>query len=130
MIFSLGIPFDLTQVLPSLVYMLAVTFIVTLFVAGSGKIVSHGMGLKHIFMLAIASYAITLIVLSSVAKYLPFPTEFLYLAPFIVWFVVGKFIIKTYGTSSILITGFIGYAIFMLMTLMKVNLLVVQYMPK
>lgn len=124
---SVGIPFEMTMPISGIVYMLIVTFVVTLLVAGSGKIVSHGMGIKHIFMLSLVSYAITLIVLSSIAKYLPFQTEFIYIAPFIVWFVVGKFVIKTYGTSSLLVSGFIGYAIFMLMTLMKVNLLVAQY---
>jgi hypothetical protein len=123
----LGVPFDYTLPLSSIVYVLITTLAVTLVTLGTGKLLSARWNIRKIFLLALGCYAIPMIVLSTMAKYMPFYEIIIYASPLAIWIGAEIIVFKTGEIKKSVLMALAGYAIFILFSLIKLNLLLVMF---
>jgi len=105
-------PFDLTNPVSSLISLVVETVIIVMAISLANVIITHGINIKRIFVMALLAYLLTPIVGYFLVSFLP---AIPYLLPLIVWIVLGELILKDIDFKKKAIVAAIGYVIFIIL---------------
>ena len=106
-------PFDLTNPVSSLISLVVETVIIVMAISLANVIITHGINIKRIFVMALLAYLLTPIVGYFLVSFLP---AIPYLLPLIVWIVLGELILKDIDFKKKAIVAAIGYVIFIILS--------------
>jgi len=106
-------PFDLTNPVSSLISLVVETVIIVIAISLANIIITHGIDIKRIFVMALLAYLLTPIVGYFLVSFLP---AIPYLLPLIVWIVLGEIILKDIDFKKKAIVAAIGYVIFIILS--------------
>lgn len=126
---DLLIPFDTVFPLGSTLYLLIICFSVSIAVLFSNSLLSHRIEIKKILILSLCSYAIPLILFSTLINVIPYGLEIAYLSPLVTWIMLSIALGFQEDPRKTIAMAFIGYLVFMFFAMIKLQLLIAASMP-
>lgn len=119
-IFPFDLAFPVSSIITELINCLLVVFAVIL----ADYVISHGIEFKRILILSIVGYFFAPIFGYFVSPYLPIYIP--YLLPIIFWAIAGEIILRDYDRKHRAMVAVLGYIIFLAMTFLNVNTMLIM----
>ena len=122
------IPFDTVFPIGSMLYILIISAASGLCALVVGRYIKQDMGISRIFALSLASYAIPLIFLSTIMERIPYGMLITYASPLVAWIAAGSVLFGQKPVRSAVMAA-PGYAIFLFMAAIQLQLLIAMLLP-
>lgn len=126
---DLLIPFDTVFPLGSTLYLLIICFSVAISVSLSDTLIRHRIEIKKILILSLCAYSIPLILFSTLVGIIPYGLEIAYISPLVVWTISSTVIGFQDDFKKNIAMAFIGYAVFIFLAIIKLQLLIAASLP-